>query len=415
VLAKSLLKIVQESCQLTLPAIAEKTGVSVAYLSWALKDNLTFPPSIEKKFEDLVGSKFLESQLSQGFLPKNFQNTVSKYAKEIACLIQGLQQCEEQTEDCSTSSPAAYLPVVSTKLGKLFNLDCVDFLRTLDSETVDCVFADPPFNLGKDYKNSNSDSLEKELYLSWCYEWLGECIRVLKPGGSLFVYNLPSWNSYLSAFLSDYLKFKNWIAISLPTGFPIQKRLGAAHYSLLYFVKGEHGKSFNPPRIPIDTCRHCGGDIRDYGGHKSKLNPNGLNITDVWTDIPLVRHKKLKTREFANELSLKMMDRILDIGSNEQDLVLDPFGGSGTTFIAAELKNRRWIGSEIGVCSVVEERLNNLHSEKEKIFQIAQSKNKLYANISSKKATEKRAGASKEIIGKVKGSRQKVKFEETLF
>jgi site-specific DNA-methyltransferase (adenine-specific) len=73
---------------------------------------------------------------------------------------------------------------------------------------------------------------------------------------------------------------------------------------LLYYTKGKP-KFFNRPRVPIPVCRHCGGDIKDYGDHRNKLYPDGLNLTDVWTDIPPVRHTKTKCRG-PSELSIKL-------------------------------------------------------------------------------------------------------------
>ena len=74
----------------------------------------------------------------------------------------------------------------------------------------------------------------------------------------------------------------------------IPGRLYPSHYSLLYFTKGSP-KTFHKIRVPIRKCRHCGGDIKDYGGHKGALNAKGLNLTDVWDDIPPVRHWRFKS------------------------------------------------------------------------------------------------------------------------
>ncbi len=88
-----------------------------------------------------------------------------------------------------------------------------------------------------------------------------------------------------------------------------------------------------------------------------KLNPAGLNVADVWTDIPPVRHNSTKRRS-ANELSIKLLKRVLSISSGPGDLVFDPFGGSGTTYVAAEEMHRHWIGTEIGDCEPIIRRLN---------------------------------------------------------
>lgn len=249
-------------------------------------------------------------------------------------------------------------PVLKTHHGALFDQDCLNFLGSVRDETVDTVFADPPFNLGKVYGTRVNDELTEGEYVRWGQSWINECIRVLKPGGSFFLYNLPRWNLVFGAhLLAQGLEFRHWIAISIKFGLPIPGRLYPAHYSLLYFTKGKP-KTFRRIRTPIETCRHCGGEIKDYGGHRGAMNPDGVNLTDVWTDIPPVRHWKFKSKKrSANQLSTKLLERVIHLSTEEGDLVLDPFGGSGTTFDVAEQHDRYWIGSEIESCDVIIERL----------------------------------------------------------
>src|SRR5262245_41115756 len=114
----------------------------------------------------------------------------------------------------------------STAHGALFSGDCVEVLASFRSESFDTVFGDPPFNLGKTYRDKTNDRRSDAEYLSWCFRWLAECIRVLKSGGSLFVYNLPKWNVLLGAFLTQQgLEFRHWIAIEISARFPIPGRL----------------------------------------------------------------------------------------------------------------------------------------------------------------------------------------------
>ena len=270
-------------------------------------------------------------------------------------------------------------PALSTEQGVLYNADCLDVIPHIEPESVHCVFADPPFNLGKDYGRKVDDALAAEEYLTWCHRWSDELVRVLAPGGALFLYNLPRWNIHLAPYLARDLTFKHWIAVDIKFSLPIRNRLYPSHYSLLYFIKGPRPRVFHPPRLPLQTCRHCGGEIRDYGGYKDRMNPRGVNLTDVWTDIPPVRHRRYKTRG-ANELSLRMMDRVLDIATGAGDLVLDPFGGAGTTFAACELKDRRWIGSEIGDCEPIVARLSDLAAEREQLAGIRSRTNVLFTD-----------------------------------
>ena len=130
---------------------------------------------------------------------------------------------------------------------------------------------------------------------------------------------------------------------------------------MLYFVKGAQAQTFAPPRLSLPTCRHCGGELKDYGGHKNAFHPSGRSVSDVWIDIPPVRGKKHRS---ANELSVKLLDRVLDIGARPGDIVLDPFGGTGTTFVVAELKGMKWLGCELGDCSPIVERLKHIDADK---------------------------------------------------
>jgi DNA methylase len=239
-------------------------------------------------------------------------------------------------------------PVLSTDRGVLYQTDCLNLLSRLKTDSIDCVFADPPFNLGKSYGNGSvSDYLEKERYLEWSFAWLDECVRVVKPGGAIFVYILPIWGYHFAAHLEQrQMLFRHWIALSMKGTFPRGRKLYPAHYALLYFTKGEP-RVFNRLRLPVPKCRHCGKDIKDYGGHRKYLNPLGLNLTDFWDDTAPARHSKFKSRWHINELKPLIPSRSIAIATEPHDVVLDPFGGGGSTFEAAQRLDRFWIGSEI--------------------------------------------------------------------
>jgi len=222
----------------------------------------------------------------------------------------------------------------------------------MKDNSVNCIFADPPFNLGKDYGDEKvNDQLEKKTYLNWSYSWLEESCRVLKPGGALFVYIIPQWAYYFASFLDEHLLFRHWIAVSMKGTFPRGRKLYPAHYALLYFTKGMPA-TFNRVRLPIPVCRHCGKDIKDYGGHRKYLNPAGLNLTDFWDDTSPNRHRKFKVRQI-NELKLMIPERAILISTHPGDIVLDPFGGGGSTYQAAEELGRLWVGSEIAGCEPI--------------------------------------------------------------
>jgi DNA modification methylase len=251
------------------------------------------------------------------------------------------------------------LPAFSTDLGALYNTDCLNLFSALRADSVDCVFADPPFNLGKDYGNgAEKDELQSDDYLSWCYSWLGESVRVTKPGGAVFVYSLPRWAFHFAVRLEALqMTFRHWIAVSMKGTFPRGRKLYPAHYALLYFTKGSPAV-FNKVRLPIPKCRHCGGDVKDYGGHRKYLNPAGLNLTDFWEDTAPARHRKYKARWHVNELKPLIPSRCIEISTNEGDVILDPFGGGGSSYEAAQRLKRFWLGAEISNTDLISERFS---------------------------------------------------------
>lgn len=319
----------------------------------------------------LTGMSQLEIFLSMGFVPPEYRDSYFKQIKKIAILL----------KKSRTKTSNQIKPYFQNNLGKLYKSDCLDLLRSLPSNSVDLVFADPPFNLNIRYNPKVNDNLSVSAYLNWTYEWLDECVRILKDGGRIFVYNIPKWNIFVAAYLEKYLTFWGWIAIDMKANFPISGRLYPAHYALVSYTKGGRANTFNNQRMPLQICRHCGGEIKDYGGYKSKLNHEGINVSDVWSDIYPVRHSKAKNRKH-NELSVKLMDRIISMSTNPGDLILDPFGGSGTTFAVAQLLNRRWVGSEIGDCEVIKARILNPEQDKFLLSKIYEEKNHLFSKES---------------------------------
>src|ERR1019366_9695464 len=123
--------------------------------------------------------------------------------------------------------PTGEQPVFVNGQGVLYQTDCMNLFAALDDDVLDCVFADPPFNLGKIYGNGEvRDDLAAHEYVKWCHAWLRESIRVLKPGAALFVYSIPPWAYLIAAFLEqEGMTFRHWIALSMKGTFPRGKKL----------------------------------------------------------------------------------------------------------------------------------------------------------------------------------------------
>jgi site-specific DNA-methyltransferase (adenine-specific) len=228
-------------------------------------------------------------------------------------------------------------------INKVVQGDCLEVMKKIPDNSVDVTFADPPFNLKKKY-NSYYDKHEVAEYLSWCRKWLNEMIRITKPTGSIFVHNIPKWLIYFGSYLNEIAIFRHWIAWDA-MGSPLGKTLLPNHYGILYYVKCDKFK-FYDIRMLHKRCRGCHYILQDYGGKKDQMHKFGPLVSDVWTDIHRIRHKKRRD-EHPCQLPLHLLERLLLMGSDEGDIILDPFIGTGTTAIAAKKLGRRFIGIDI--------------------------------------------------------------------
>jgi len=220
----------------------------------------------------------------------------------------------------------------------------LEFMQSIPDDSVDITFADPPFNLKKKY-NGYKDNKEFTKYVEWRKQWIYEMVRITKPTGSIFVHNIPKWLTYYAGFLNESVYFKHWIAWDAPTA-PMGKSLQPSHYGILYYVKDLEKNKFYEVRYSHKRCRKCGYLLKDYGGKKNGLNPFGPLVSDVWSDIHRIKHNKYRD-EHPCQLPIHLLERIILMSTDENDIVLDPFVGTGTTVIAAKRLGRRFIGIDI--------------------------------------------------------------------
>lgn len=230
-------------------------------------------------------------------------------------------------------------------INKIIEGDSLEIMKKIPSNSIDLTFADPPFNLSKKYDVYN-DKIEVKNYLDWCEKWIRQMVRITKTTGSIIVHNIPKWLTYFAEILNKNpnAHFKHWIAwdaLSTPLG----KTLLPNHYGFIWYVKSKEFK-FYDIRTFHQTCRECGAFIKDYGGKKILMHDYGALLSDVWTDIHRIRHPKRRD-EHPCQLPIPIMERLILMTTDENDVVLDPFIGTGTTAIASKRLNRRYIGIDI--------------------------------------------------------------------
>jgi len=238
--------------------------------------------------------------------------------------------------------------------------DCLELLKQIPDDSVDMTFADPPFNLKKGYK-SYKDGLAIQEYIDWCEKWIAEMVRITKPSGTIYLHNIPKWLTYYASFLNKVADFKHWISWDAPT-MPMGKTLQPAHYGILCYAKDAKKLKFYEIRAPHKRDRKSKYLSKDYGGKKAGLHPFGSLLSDVWTDIHRVKHNKYSD-DHPCQLPIHLLERVILMSTDENDIVLDPFNGTGTTAIAAKRLGRQYIGFELDK-EYVEITKNKLEQEK---------------------------------------------------
>ena len=221
-----------------------------------------------------------------------------------------------------------------TELNLIFG-DALVELKKLPDCSVDLIVADPPYNLGKDY-GKTKDNLEKTDYLEFSKEWLSECNRLLKPNGTIYIFMGIRYISYIYQILEDDLglDFQNWIVWHYTQGLGKKKGFSSRHDDVLVFSKGSN------PKFNLD-------DIRIPQKFYRKINNmRGANPGNVW-EFSHVHYCNEKRQNHPTQKPEGLIERIVLASSDENDVVLDPFSGSGTTLRVCQQLNRNGIGIEI--------------------------------------------------------------------
>lgn len=225
--------------------------------------------------------------------------------------------------------------------------DAIKEMRKLPDESVDLIIADPPYNLGKDYGN-NHDLKGFEEYLLFSKEWIKEARRILKKTGTIYVYMGMRFVSYLYDILEreEKMFFNSWITWYYTQGIGKKKGFSPRHDDVLMFNKSKKF-TFNLDEIKVP---------QKY--YRKRNNMRGANPGNVW-EFSHIHYCQGNRQRHPTQKPEGLMERMILASSNEGDIVLDPFLGSGTTLRVAQQLNRKAIGIELNpeYIDLVEQRL----------------------------------------------------------
>lgn len=237
----------------------------------------------------------------------------------------------------------------------LIHGDCLRLLSSIQKGSVDLVFADPPFNIGRDYSTVNEagwdDSMSAAAYAKFTQSWLAASVAVLRPGGSLWI-NAP--DAVVPVVLRTAtatrldVAMRNWCVWHYRFGQHTSAKFISTKTHLLHFILKGGCPTWNPNAVLEPSYR-----ASKYGDARTRTKKNGTPGKrvpfDVWYGEGFARiqgNNKERRPLHDNQLPEALLHRIIAACTNAGDLVLDPFLGSGTTGVVAKAMGRRFIGIE---------------------------------------------------------------------
>ncbi len=251
----------------------------------------------------------------------------------------------------------------------IYNLDCLEAMTILPDQSINLTVTSPPYNIGKEYENL----LPLDDYINWCKKWITEVYRLTLYDGSFWL-NLGylSIKNRAKAIPISYLLWDKIpfyliqeIVWNYGAGVAGSKFFSPRNEKFLWYVKNPEAYTFNLDDIRDPNVKYP----NQKKNGKIKVNPLGKNPTDVW-EFPKVtsgqnRSSKERTPHPA-QFPSAVIQRIITASSHENEIVLDPFLGSGTTAMVALDLNRLVIGFEIrqDYCDIAANRIETFLEDK---------------------------------------------------
>ncbi|CBG91249.1 adenine-specific DNA-methyltransferase [Citrobacter rodentium] len=224
--------------------------------------------------------------------------------------------------------------------------DALNELKKLPAESVDLIFADPPYNIGKDF-DGMIESWDENVFLTWLFACIDECHRVLKKQGTMYIMNSTENMPHIDLKCRGLFTIKSRIVWSYDSsGVQAKKFFGSMYEPILMMVKDAKHYTFNRESILVETKTGAKRALIDY--RKNPPQPYNTQKVpgNVW-EFPRVRYLMDEYENHPTQKPMALLQRIVLASSNPGDTVLDPFAGSFTTGAVAVAAGRKFIGIEI--------------------------------------------------------------------
>jgi len=223
----------------------------------------------------------------------------------------------------------------------------LEVLSELPTSSIDLIFADPPYNIGKKYANSVDKWPSDKEYIDWCKLWLDRCISLLKPNGSMYIMTSTQSMPHLDIYLSSKICILSRIIWHYDSsGVQAKNYYGSMYEPILHCVKNDQNYTFNAEQIMVEAKTGAQRKLIDY----RKKIPTVYNTKKVPGNVwyfPRVRYRMHEYEQHPTQKPEALLERIIEASSNEGDLILDPFAGTFTTNAVAKRLRRKSIGVEL--------------------------------------------------------------------
>lgn len=240
------------------------------------------------------------------------------------------------------------MEILGNKDYKIIHSDAIIALNSeIEDNSIDLIFADPPYNIGKNFAGCKDKWETDDSYLEWCYEWLSLCIKKLKINGSLYVMTSTQFMPYFDIFLRNKLTILSRIVWSYDSsGVQAKKYFGSMYEPILFCVKDKNNYTFNADDIMVTAKTGSKRKLIDY--RKNPPQPYNTEKVpgNVW-DFARVRYRMDEYENHPTQKPIALLDRIVRASSNVGDIILDPFSGTFTTAYVAKQLRRKAIGIEL--------------------------------------------------------------------